>query len=90
MENPLQHELVHLLNEHSAENASNTPDYILAQYMLTCLNAFNQATCQREAWYGRPLNEQVSKEYSFKRNKSILTISWSFLYLKHRRPHASH
>jgi hypothetical protein len=42
-----------LLNEYSEENRSNTPDWILAWYMLTCLDAFNRAVREREAWFGR-------------------------------------
>jgi hypothetical protein len=46
-------ELEALINRHSQENASNTPDFILAQYMAACLAAFNTAVQQREAWYHR-------------------------------------
>jgi len=46
-------ELRQILNKTSQENASDTPDFILAQYMNTCLGAFNIATRQREKWYGR-------------------------------------
>lgn len=46
-------ELEHLLNRHSLENASNTPDFILAQYLCACLAAWDQAVQQRETWYGR-------------------------------------
>lgn len=42
-----------LINAHSAENASNTPDFILAQYLDSCLLAFDTAVQQREAWHGR-------------------------------------
>ena len=49
----LEQELSSLLNAHSQENASNTPDWILAQFMLGCLSAFETATQQREAYYGR-------------------------------------
>ena len=42
-----------LINEHSMENYSDTPDHILAEYMANCLNAFNMATNAREKWYGR-------------------------------------
>jgi len=41
------------INRTSQENASNTPDFILAQYLKGCLDAFNTATQQRETWYGR-------------------------------------
>jgi hypothetical protein len=42
-----------LLNEHSQENASNTPDFILAEFLEACLAAWNRATLRREEWYGR-------------------------------------
>lgn len=40
------------INKASAENGSNTPDLILAEYLTICLMAFEKATEQREAWYG--------------------------------------
>jgi hypothetical protein len=46
-------ELVCLINRYSRENASNTPDFILAQYIDGCLLAFETAVQQRETWYGR-------------------------------------
>lgn len=46
-------ELEEIINRHSKENDSNTPDFILAQYILGCLAAFNTAVQQREMWYGR-------------------------------------
>jgi hypothetical protein len=46
-------ELIHLINRHNMEAASNTPDFILANYLMACLDAFTQATQQRETWYGR-------------------------------------
>jgi len=45
--------LEHLINRHCMENDSNTPDWILAQYMMSCLKAFNVATQQRENWHDR-------------------------------------
>ena len=46
-------ELSNLINKHSKENESNTPDYILAMFIGGCLKAFNQAVQQRETWFGR-------------------------------------
>jgi len=40
-----------VLNAESAENASDTPDFILAEYLMACLNAFNAATNARSHWY---------------------------------------
>ena len=48
-----EEELRSAINRTSQENASNTPDYILAQYLNGCLAAFNTAVQQRETWYGR-------------------------------------
>ena len=48
-----EEELRAVINRHSIENASNTPDFILADYLLACLAAFTTATQQRETWYGR-------------------------------------
>lgn len=42
-----------LINRHSLENESNTPDFILAQYLVGCLKVFAMAVNDREKWYGR-------------------------------------
>jgi hypothetical protein len=47
-------ELESLINRHSQENDSDTPDFILAGYLRDCLSAWNEATKARERWYGRP------------------------------------
>ena len=48
----LESELSALLNRHSAENESDTPDFILAGFLRAALAAFNGATNAREQWYG--------------------------------------
>lgn len=35
------------------ENGSDTPDFILATYLINCIGAFNKAVNDRERWYGR-------------------------------------
>lgn len=50
-----QDELQNLINRHSLENESNTPDYILAEYLKGCLELFNKTSRAREQWYGREL-----------------------------------
>lgn len=40
-----------LINEHSMENGSDTPDFILADYLYGCLLAFDKATKRRTDWY---------------------------------------
>lgn len=48
----LRTEITTALNRASAENDSNTPDHVLAEYLMRCLDAFNIATNQRDYWYG--------------------------------------
>lgn len=45
-------ELKNLINRFSIENKSNTPDFILATYIETCLKAYENATRHRDQWYG--------------------------------------
>ena len=49
----LREDIAAVLNSHSVENASDTPDFILAAYLIECLKAFEVATEKRERWYGR-------------------------------------
>lgn len=44
-------ELSSLLNRACCENVSNTPDFILAEYMQSCLVAYDAATIKRDKWY---------------------------------------
>ena len=39
------------INCHCSENVSNTPDFILAEYLAVCLSAFDAATIRRDKWY---------------------------------------
>lgn len=45
--------LQELINSHSIENGSNTPDFILAEYLRGCLDNFDMCVRRREEWYGR-------------------------------------
>jgi len=45
-------ELTSLLNKYNKENDSNTPDYILINYILGCLRTFNHVISQRDSWHG--------------------------------------
>ncbi len=44
-------DLENLINQHSMENASNTPDFILADYLRSCLDSFDVAVIGRDKWY---------------------------------------
>lgn len=49
----LRKALAELLNKHSAENGSDTPDFILADHLMSCLDAWESSIIDRERWYGR-------------------------------------
>lgn len=48
-----QKDVEQLLNTHSMENASGTPDFILAKYLTACLRAYEVATVDRDAWHSQ-------------------------------------
>jgi hypothetical protein len=52
-EHSFKTQLERLLNGFSKENESNTPDFILANYLLGCLKVWNESVQMRETWYGR-------------------------------------
>ncbi len=45
-------ELESILNQYSKENESNTPDFILAEYLLTCLDNYNKTIKARDYFIG--------------------------------------
>ena len=45
-------ELEQLINRHSLENGSDTPDFILAEFLVDCLLAVNKMVNRRDEWYG--------------------------------------
>ncbi len=53
-------ELENLINRHSMENNSDTPDFILTSYLLNCLEAFDIATIAREKWCYKELNSNFN------------------------------
>ena len=53
----LRKDIEQAINKHSIETGSDTPDFILAEYLTDCLRAFDKATVRREEWYGRKESE---------------------------------
>jgi len=50
-------ELEKLINRNSMESGSDTPDFILADYLSECLENFDKTIQRREKWYGREPKE---------------------------------
>jgi hypothetical protein len=58
-------ELTSLINKHNLENASKTPDFILAQYLIECLQSYNLAIMLRNKWY-EPLTNSETEIHEVK------------------------
>jgi hypothetical protein len=52
---PFDRELRALINKHSRENGSDTPDFILTAFLMQSLAAFDHATKSRSEWYAPPV-----------------------------------
>ena len=52
-------EFSEIINKHSLENESDTPDFILAEYLYNCLIVVDNIILKREIWYrkGKPTNK---------------------------------
>lgn len=55
-------DLERLINCHSRENGSDTPDFILADFLVGCLETFDRTLRRREEWYGRTKQEPAGIE----------------------------
>lgn len=49
--NTFEKELQTLINKYNLENKSDTPDFILAEYLKNCLEAYNKAVQARDKWF---------------------------------------
>lgn len=51
----LRSRIEYAINCESAEKGSETPDWILAEYLIDCLAAYDKAVQAREKWYDREI-----------------------------------
>lgn len=76
----LERDLAELLNRHSEENESGTPDFILAGFLIGVLDAYNKTLGERAVWRGESVelpalqrlhadSEQMDKVIAFLRRK---------------------
>ena len=59
----LEVEIKKIINVNSLENESDTPDFILADYLNRCFNIFNHFVKKRDQWYTgtRDLKKQLAE-----------------------------
>jgi hypothetical protein len=48
----LGEELAALLNRYNQEQGSNTPDFLLSEYLMSCLATWNTIVVKRDSWHG--------------------------------------
>lgn len=54
-------ELTQAINRCSMENGSGTPDYILAEYLRSCLMAFDTAVNKRNKWHNQDMIRRIQE-----------------------------
>jgi hypothetical protein len=55
-------ELKNLINCHSMENGSNTPDFILAEYLGESLHLYDKTVNRRDEWHGVKLESHFTEK----------------------------
>lgn len=58
----MRRELEEAINRHSAENGSDTPDFVLAEFLTGCLATYDRALQARESFFGRKLAREETDE----------------------------
>ncbi len=68
-----ERELSELLNRYSKENDSDTPDYLLSEYLVKTLDALNAAIKARQVWNTRHLDAAALAD---ELEREVINISW--------------
>jgi len=66
-----------VINKHGMENGSDTPDFILAEYLMNALNNFDNIVNRRELWYGRKseaVDSQLDIPFPSKEDELMNTV----------------
>lgn len=60
-----QEALQHVINLYNEESRSDTPDFLLTEYLISCLNTWSYITRQRDKWYNfKTLTENGAQKES--------------------------
>lgn len=49
--NAFKNELESAINRYSVDNELNTPDFLLAEYLVQCLNNYKDIAVKNKAWH---------------------------------------
>ena len=50
-------QLSEAINSNCMESGSNTPDFLLAEYLRGCLRLWDEMVTKRDAWYGKEISD---------------------------------
>lgn len=75
-------ELTKLINHCSLENESNTPDYILAEYLDGCLINFGRIQNLNEQWHGRGPIDTHTHTINQSHNNHKSQLDMTFYYIR--------
>lgn len=64
-------DLAKVINKHSMENVADVPDFILAAYLMRCLEAFNIAHLRTSQWYGH--HEHIMDDFQGNDPEKVLS-----------------
>lgn len=51
-----------LINKHGKESGSDTPDFILANYLIGCLEVYNQSVKDRDRYFGIDVWDKITQK----------------------------
>ncbi len=83
-------ELEELLNKYSKERENNTPDFLLAEYLLESMNTFNRTMAARDRYHNQSsieinaIKEQLQSNVSLVKNlivKNVIDNRWDFSFI---------
>lgn len=59
-----------LINKYNIESGSDTPDFVLTEYIVNCINSFNSIIRNRDKWYDfNPHKKNIIDESERNKNK---------------------
>lgn len=68
-----ERDLSALINMHSKENESGTPDFILASYLQGALDLFNKTVQDRATWRG----ERIDSTFDVTQEEKVKVVTYS-------------
>ena len=62
MNNDLEKDIEVLMNQYNVDTITDTPDYILASYLMTCLRNYLITKATTETWFGKRITTNGVEE----------------------------